>query len=109
MDFTELIALGSGLAGTFTGFWLGVRVCGPKLQICWTERHPRELATEVHSGKTKLSTLTAHSQHLVLAELARMNNGLTRADSAEFLQITGVGNRYVGQAEPFWAHQEPDY
>ena len=33
MDITELAALGSGCGGLLTGFWLGVRVCGPRLQI----------------------------------------------------------------------------
>jgi hypothetical protein len=108
MDGTELVALASGLGGTFAGFWLGLRVCGPKLQTCWTERHPREIATEVRYGKTKLSELTEHTRRLVLAELARMNNGLSLEESAQFITVTGVESRFVGQPEPFWAHQERD-
>lgn len=103
MDLTELVALASGLGGTSLGFVLGLRVCGPKLQICYTERHPRDLATEVHSGRRKLSTLTPASQRLVIAELARMANGLSAAQSAEFLAVTGVENRFVGQDQPYWA------
>jgi hypothetical protein len=106
MDITKLAALGSGCGGLLTGFWLGVRVCGPRLQICWTERHPREIALEVRTGKTKLSQLTKHSQRLVIAELARMGNGLTLADSAEFIALTGVQDRFAVDGEPYWAHQE---
>jgi hypothetical protein len=106
MDGTELVALASGLGGTFTGFWLGLRVCGPKLQITWTERHPREIAQEVRNGKTKLSELTEHSRRLVVAELARMTNGLSLEESAQFITVTGLEGRYVGQDEPHWAHRE---
>jgi hypothetical protein len=106
MDITELIALGSAFGGGLTGFWLGVRVCGPKLQICWTERHPREIAQEVRYGKTQLPELTKHSRRLVVAELARMTNGLSLEDSAQFITVNGLEGRYVGQPEPDWAHRE---
>lgn len=108
MDPVELIALGSGLSGGLVGFWLGVRVCGPRLQICWTERHPREIAREVRSDKTKLSQLTRHSRRLVLAEMARMGNGLDLEDSAQFIALTGVQDRFAVDGEPYWAHQERD-
>lgn len=103
MNMVELVALASGLGGSSLGFVLGLRVCGPKLQICYTERHPRDLADEVRSGRRTLTSLTPASQRLVLAELARMANGLTSAQSAEFLAVTGVGNRFVGQDQPYWA------
>jgi hypothetical protein len=106
MDITELAALGSAFGGSMVGFVIGLRVCGPRLQICWTERHPREIAAEVRTGKTKLSELTPESQRLVLAELARERNGLTRADSAQFLALTGVQDRFAAEGEPYWAHQD---
>jgi hypothetical protein len=105
MDATELVALASGLGGALTGFWLGVRVCGPKLQIGWTERHPREIAGDIRAGRLKLADLTDDSKRFVLAEMARMGNGLSAAESAQFLALTGVQNRYVGQDEPHWAHR----
>jgi hypothetical protein len=112
MDTMELVALGSGIAGALTGgglaFVLGLRVCGPRIQIEWTERHPREIAEEIRSGKSSMRQLTPRSQRLVLAELARMGNGLPLEASAEFITPTGVGGRFVGQNEPRWAHRTAD-
>ena len=105
MDGTELIALAAGIGGAVSGFVLGLRVCGPRVQIQWTERHPREVAIEIRNGNLKPSQLTKHSRRLVVAELARMNNGLSLEDSAQFLAVTGIGGRYVGQPEPDWVHQ----
>lgn len=105
MDGTELIALATGFGGTLSGFFLGLRVCGPRVQIEWTERHPREVANEVRNGQVKLSQLTARSRRLVVDELARMGNGLPVEASAEFLAVTGIGGRYVGKSEPEWAHR----
>lgn len=105
MDGTELIALATGFGGALSGFFLGLRVCGPRLQIEWTERHPREVANEVRNGQVKLSQLTAHSRRLVVAELARMGNGLPIEASADFLTVTGVQGRYIGKPEPQWAHR----
>ena len=103
MNVVELVALASGLGGTSLGFVLGLRVCGPKLQICYTERHPRELVEEIRTGRRTLSSLTPASQRLVIAEMSRLSNGLTMEQSAEFLAITGLGNRFVGQDQPYWA------
>lgn len=105
MDGTELIAMATGFGGALSGFFLGLRVCGPRVQIEWTERHPREVAHEVRNGQVKLSQLTAHSRRLVVDELARMGNGLPVEASAEFLAVTGIGGRYVGTSEPEWAHR----
>lgn len=106
MDITQLAALGSGCGGLLTGFFVGLRLCGPKIQICWTERHPRAIAEELRTGTTKLSALTAHSRRLVLAELARMNSGTTLAESAQFLELTGIGGRFTASSEPYWATEE---
>jgi len=110
MDTMELVALGSGIGGMLTGgglgLILGLRVCGPRLQIAWTERHPREIAEEIRCGATALRALTPASRRLVLRELARMNNALTLEQSAEFLAPTGVQDRFVGRPEPHWAHRK---
>ena len=105
MDTTELIALATGVSGAVSGFLLGLRVCGPRLQITWTERHPREIAEQVRDGQVKLSQLTEHSRRLVVDELARMGNGLPIAASADFLALTGIEGRYVGRPQPEWAHR----
>ena len=105
MNMTELVALASGLGGVMTGFVVGLRVCGPKLQLTWTERHPREVVADLRAGRVKFTELTDDSRRLVMAELARMNNGLSAAESAQYLALTGVQNRYVGQDQPHWAHE----
>ncbi len=105
MNMTELVALASGLGGVMTGFVVGLRVCGPKLQLTWTERHPREVVSDLRAGRVKFTELTDDSRRLVMAELARMNNGLSAAESAQYLALTGVQNRYVGQDQPHWAHE----
>ena len=106
MNMTELVALASGLGGVMTGFVVGLRVCGPKLHTEWTERHPRELAEDVRAARLKVTDLTEDTRRLVLAEMARMTNGLSLADSTQFLAVTGVGGRFVGQPEPHWAHRK---
>jgi hypothetical protein len=103
-----LIALASGLGSGCLGFVLGLRVCGPKLQVCWTERHPREIAHELLAGRITARELTPASRQLVAGELARMRNGLTVGESSEFLTVTGVGDRFAGHPEPYWAHSETD-
>ena len=108
MDATELFTMAAGVGSSFASFFVGLRVCGPRLQICWTERHPREIAEEIRSGQIKMSALTEHSRALVVGELARMNNGLSLEQSAEFITVTGVADRFVGQPEPHWAHRTAD-
>lgn len=109
MDATELLTMAAGVGASFTSFFIGLRVCGPRLQICWTERHPREIAEEIRSGKTKMSQLTERSRRLVVNEMARMNNGLTVGQSADFITVTGVEDRFVGQNEPTWAHNRAEW
>ncbi|MGH3626593.1 MAG: hypothetical protein ACRDRL_04015, partial [Sciscionella sp.] len=99
----------AGLGGTFTGFFLGLRVCGPRINICWTERHPREIAEDIRTGATTMTQLTEHSRRLVLAELARMGNGLALEHSAQFITPTGVQDRFAGRPEPQWAHTEQEW
>lgn len=109
MDGTELLTLAAGCGGSLAGFFVGLRVCGPRLQICWTERHPREIAEEIRTGKTTMGQLTEHSRRLVVGEMARMNNGLSLEDSAQFITVTGVEDRFVGQDEPHWAHNRAEW
>lgn len=82
------------LAGGLAGFVLGLRVCGPKLDIGWTERHPREIAEEIASGRRAISSLTPRAQRIVLGELARMRNGLSVEDSNQFVTLIGIGSRF---------------
>jgi hypothetical protein len=109
MDGTELLTLAAGFGGSMVSFFVGLRVCGPRLQICWTERHPREIAEEIRSGKTKMSALSESSRRLVIGELARMGNGLSLEQSAPFVTVTGAEDRFVGQAEPHWAHNRAEW
>lgn len=105
MDGTELVTLAGSVGGATASFLLGLRVCGPRLQTTWTERHPREIAEQIRDGSLKLSGLTGHTRRLVLAELARMANGLPLEASAPFLALDGIEGRYVGKSEPAWVHQ----
>ena len=109
MDGTELLTLAAGAGASFTSFFVGLRVCGPRLQICWTERHPREIAEEIRSGQMTMGQLTEQSRALVLGEMARMGNGLSLGQSAEFITVTGVEDRFVGQDEPSWAHSRAEW
>ena len=105
MDGTELVTLAGSVGGCMASFLLGLRVCGPRLQTTWTERHPREIAQQVRDGGLKLTQLTGHTRRLVIAELARMGNGLPIEASADFIALDGIGNRYVGKPAPQWAHR----
>ena len=105
MDGTELVTLVGSVGGAMASFLLGLRVCGPRLQTTWTERHPREIAEQIRDGGLKLSELTEHTRRLVVAELARMGNGLPVEASAAFLALDGIEGRYVGKSEPAWVHQ----
>lgn len=101
-----LVATGLSAAfagGVGTGLIIGLRVIGTRLSVAWTEVHPREIAADVQAGRIKWRELAPESQRLVLAEMARMANGLTAAESAEFLAVTGVADRFVGQPQPAWA------
>lgn len=102
MDGTELVTLAGSVGGCMASFILGLRVCGPRLQTTWTERHPREIAEQIRDGGLKLTELTEHTRRLVVAELARMGNGLPVEASAQFLALDGIGGRYVGKSEPEW-------
>ena len=105
MDGTELLTMAAGVGGCAASFLLGLRVCGPRLQTAWTERHPREIALQVRDGDVKLTQLTEHTRRLVVDELARMGNGLPVEASAEFLALDGIEGRYVGKRQPSWAHR----
>ena len=105
MDGTELLTMAAGVGGCAASFLLGLRVCGPKLQTTWTERHPREIAHQLRDGGLKLTGLTAHTRRLVVAELARIGNGLPAEASTEFLELDGIEGRYVGKSQPAWAHR----
>lgn len=87
------------VTGGLVGFVLGLRVCGPKLDIGWTERHPREIAEEIASGRRTLNSLTPRAQRIVLGELARMRNGLTVEESNDFVTLIGIGSRFERHPE----------
>ncbi|HVT68879.1 MAG TPA: hypothetical protein VHF26_14100 [Trebonia sp.] len=109
MDATDLFTLAAGLGGTFTGFFVGLRVCGPRINTCWTERHPRALAEDIRAGRLTMDALGEDTRRLVLAEMARAANGLTLDQSAQFLALNGVNDRFVRSGEPRWAHTREEW
>ena len=94
MDLTELAALTTGLTGAFGGFFVGLRVCGPRLQTTWTERHPVDIAEDVRGGRQKMRALHPHTQHLVARELHALNTGHPELAASIPLVLDGVAGRY---------------
>jgi len=94
MDLTELAALSTGLTGAFGGFVLGLRVCGPRLQTTWTERHPVEIAQDVRAGRQKMRALHPHTQHLVARELQGLTTNRPEIAASVPLTLDGLSHRY---------------
>lgn len=94
MDLTTLAALVSGLIGAFFGFVIGLRVCGPKLQTTWTERHPHEIACEVREGRRRMGALHPHTRRLVARELDATIISRPDLFAEPPLQLNGVEHRY---------------
>lgn len=95
MGLTELAMFGAGSAGAALGFVAGLRVCGPRLQTTWTERHPVELAEDVRAKRLHLRQLTAHTQRLVSRELEALNTNRPQLAHAVPLALEGLGHRYA--------------
>lgn len=106
----EVTALSSALVSGTAGFAVGFRINEIRglgwLHGTWTEVHPRELAAQIRTGGLKMRDLDRRTRAVVLAEMARQANGLTAAESAEFLALNGVSGRFAHMAPP---ENHPDY
>ena len=100
----EVTSLSSAAVSGFAGFLVGFRVNEIRglgwLHGTWTEVHPRELAEQIRTGLIDFNALDAKTQTMVLAEMARAANGLSAAESAQFLALDGVSGRFVRTAPP---------
>jgi hypothetical protein len=100
----EVTALASAVTSGSLGFVVGLRVNEIRgvgwLHGTWTELHPRELAEKIRTGQLQMKNLDKATQAVVLGEMARAANGLTAAESAEFLALDGVSGRFVDMAPP---------
>lgn len=100
----EVTALASAVTSGTIGFVVGLRVNEIRgvgwLHGTWTELHPRELAEKIRTGQLQMKNLDKATQAVVLGEMARAANGLTAAESAEFLALDGVSGRFVDMAPP---------
>lgn len=108
----ELTALSSGVASGAFGFLIGLRANEIRglgwLHGTWTEVHPRELAEHIRTGRLELKALDAKTRAVVLAEMARQANGLTAAESAQFLALDGAAGRFRRTAPPA-GHPSAEY
>lgn len=106
----EVTALSSAVVSGTAGFAVGFRINEIRglgwLHGTWTELHPRVLAEQIRTGQIKLTSLDKRTQTVVLAEMARQANGLTAAESADFLALDGVTGRFTHMAPPT---NHPDY
>ena len=106
----EVTALSSAVVSGTAGFVVGFRINEIRglgwLHGTWTEVHPRELAEQIRTGQLTLASLDKRTRAVVLAEMARQANGLTSAESAEFLALDGVSGRFAHIAPPT---NHPDY
>lgn len=100
----EATALASAMASGSLGFFVGLRVNEIRglgwLHGTWTELHPRELAEQIRTGRLSIGALDAKTRAVVLAEMAREANGLTAAESAQFLALDGAAGRFRHVAPP---------
>jgi hypothetical protein len=100
----EVNALSSAVVSGTAGFLVGFRINEIRglgwLHGTWTEVHPREIAERIRTGQLKMRNLDRRTQAVVLAEMARAANGLTAAESAEFLALDGVSGRFAHTAPP---------
>ena len=100
----EVTALSSAVVSGTAGFLVGFRINEIRglgwLHGTWTEVHPREIAERIRTGQLKMRNLDPRTRAVVLAEMARQANGLSAAESAEFLALDGVSGRFVHMAPP---------
>jgi hypothetical protein len=108
----ELTALSSAVASGTVGFLVGLRANEIRgigwLHGTWTEVHPRELAEQIRTGRLDVNALDTKTRAVVLAEMARQANGLTAAESAQFLALDGAADRFTRIAPPA-GHPSADY
>lgn len=100
----EVTALAAAVTSGAAGFVVGFRINEIRgagwLHGTWTETHPRELAEQIRTGLLDLKALDKRTQAVVLAEMARTANGLTTAESAQFLALDGFADRFRHVAPP---------
>lgn len=108
----EATAIATAVTAGPLGFIVGLRANDIRgigwLHGTWTEVHPRDLAEQIRTGQLKLKNFDKRTRAVVLAEMARAANGITAAESAQFLALDGVADRYVHVAPPA-AHPSASY
>lgn len=108
----EATALATSVASGSLGFFVGLRVNEIRglgwLHGTWTEVHPRELAEQIRTGRLDINALDKRTRTVVLAEMARANNGLTATESAQFLALDGASDRFKLSAPPA-GHPSAEY
>jgi hypothetical protein len=100
----EATTLASAVTSGSLGFVIGLRANEIRglgwLHGTWTEVHPRELAERIRTGQLQLKNLDKCTRAVVVAEMARQANGLSAAESAQFLALDGVADRFRTIAPP---------
>ncbi|WP_034268268.1 hypothetical protein [Actinospica robiniae] len=108
----EATAIASAVTSGSLGFVIGLRANDIRgigyLHGTWTEVHPRELAEQIRTGQLKAKNLDKRTRAVVLAEMARQANGITAAESAEFLALDGIAGRFTHVTPPA-AHPCAEY
>jgi hypothetical protein len=94
VDFTEASVLAASVFSGSTGFVLGLRVCGERLNTTWTERHPVTIAEDVRAGRLKMRHLGAHTRRLVARELEALNTGRPEIAADVPLLNEGAAGRF---------------
>jgi hypothetical protein len=94
VDFTETSVLAASVLSGSTGFVLGLRVCGQRLNTTWTERHPVTIAEDVRAGRLTMRHLGAHTRRLVGRELEALNTGRPEIAADVPLVNEGFAGRY---------------
>jgi hypothetical protein len=95
MDLTEAAVLATAVITTPAGFFLGLRVCGEKINTTWTERHPAAIAQDVRAGRIKMRHLSAATRHLVARELEALNTDRPEIAAAVPLTNEGIAARFA--------------
>lgn len=92
MDFTEAAVITTAALTAPTSFFLGLRVCGERLNTTWTERHPVSIAEDVRAGRLKMRHLGAATRRLVSRELEAVNTN--RPEIAASVPLANEGFRH---------------
>jgi hypothetical protein len=113
VDFTEASVLAASVLSGSTGFVLGLRVCGERLNTTWTERHPVTIAEDVRARRLTMRHLGAHTRRLVGRELEALNSDRPQIAADVPLVNEGIAGRYAhlnaSQAEALSYDRTPLY